>query len=66
MFRFQLAWKTNFRLLLSAGADPNILLVDVDGGMNAIQYAKELLRENPEIQGLKDAVEILEDWVAMK
>ena len=56
-------WKAKFRLLLSAGADPYV--VD-DEGLDAIQYAKEWPREKPESQALKDAVEILEDWVAIK
>ena len=55
-------WKANFRLLLSAGADP---YMDV-GDLDAIQYATHLLRENPQSQGLRDAVEILEDSVAIK
>ena len=55
-------WKAKFRLLLSAGADPHM----EDDGLDAIQYAKEWLREKPESQALKDAVEILEDWVAIK
>ena len=55
-------WKANFQLLLSAGADPYMEV----GGLDAIQYAKHLLGENPQSQGLRDAVEILEDSVAIK
>ena len=55
-------WEAKFRLLLSARADPYM----EDDGLEAIQYAKERLREKPESQALKDAVEILEDWVAIK
>ena len=72
-------WKTKFRLLLSARADP---YMEVDG-LDAIEYASKLLREarslrwgilwkdvDPKLQskisGLRDAVEILEDWVAIK
>ena len=55
-------WKTNFRLLLSAGADPYVEF----GGLDAIQFAKQLLPQNPENEALKDVIEILEDWVATK
>ena len=72
-------WTANFRLLLSAGADPYMEV----GGLDAIQYADKLLREihplrvgklwkdldsklQSKISGLGDAVEILEDWVAIK
>ena len=74
-------WTANFRLLLSAGADPYMEF----GGLDAIQYADKLLREihplrvrvgklwknldsklHSKISGLIDAVEILEDWVAIK
>ena len=55
-------WKAKFRLLLSAGADP---YMEVDG-FDAIEYAKKWLRERPGSQALKDAVNILEDWVAIK
>ena len=55
-------FKANFRLLLSAGADPYM----VDEGRDAIQYAKMMLRKHPQSQKLRAAVEILEDWVAIK
>ena len=55
-------WKANFQLLLSAGANPYMEV----GGHDAIEYANDLLGENPQSQGLRDAVEILEDWVAIK
>ena len=71
-------WEAKFRLLLSAGADP---YMEVDG-FDAIEYASELLREanslrpilwkdvDPKLQskisGLRDAVKMLRDWVAIK
>jgi len=55
-------WKANFQFLLSVGADP---YMEVEG-FDAIEFAKQMLRKNPESQELKDAVEILEDWVAIK
>ena len=58
---FDLAtWKANFHLLLTAGADP----YQIHRGIDAIQCAKERYRMYADCQGLKDAVEILEDWVA--
>ena len=55
-------WKANFKLLLSVGADP----YTETGGGDAIQYAKAELTKCPGHQGLKDAVAILEEWVAIK
>ena len=55
-------WKDNFRLLLSAGADPYL----ETGKGNAFQYAKAELAKCPGHRGFKDAVDILEDWVAIK
>jgi hypothetical protein len=70
-------WKANFRLLLSAGACPYMEA----GGMDAIEYVNKLLRDTgyrgklwkdldsklqSKVSGLRDAVEILEDWVAIK
>ena len=55
-------WKANFHLLLSVGADPYM----ETGEGDAIQYAKAELADCPGHQGLKDAVAILEAWVANK
>ena len=55
-------WKANFQLLLSVGADPYMETLQGD----AIQYAKAELANCPGHQGLKDAVDILEEWVAIK
>ena len=55
-------WKANFQLLLSVGGDPYMETLQGD----AIQYAKAELANGPGHQGLKDAVDILEDWVAIK
>ena len=55
-------WKANFQLLLSVGGDPYMETVQGD----AIQYAKAELANCPRHQGLKDAVDILEKWVAIK
>ena len=57
-------FKANFQLLLSAGAAP--YMVHVDEGRNAIQYVKMMLRKYTQSQRLRDAVEVLEDWVAIK
>ena len=55
-------WKANFQLLLEVGADPYLQT----GHGDAIQFAKAELANCPGHQGLKDAVDILEDWVAIK
>ena len=72
-------WKAKFRLLLSAGADPYMEVDGMDAIQFASKLLRETrplrvgklwkdLDSNlqSKISGLGDAVEILEDWVAIK
>ena len=56
-------WKANFQLLLEVGADP---YMETERHGDALQYAKAELANCPGHEGLKGAIEILEDWVAIK